>query len=512
MDFVAIIFLVNLICTASFVRKRVMWVMIPLVAIGFLYPGISPITALVYFRYTFYLFTNSFVDELSFNGIFLERVGAIIAHSFLVGGAVWLVAYSFGIPILGFSGVLSLLTANHFHAAGFGCMIIATRLSSLLHHKHHAKAQVMGWIAIVLFINFYIVAIGLTGSMLMQRIGTILYWLIFVVQFVFSFWLPLSSWRKWVLSASLLVPIFTLGLSYAWVYQNPALNIENMAHLHGLSNLILFLLPCAILTRKARGRGFSAWAIPMSRVSGTVRIGADIVHRAGWSTTERSPTGTVEDFSIFEGTTCHVPDISPTIKHFYEQTNEYSIFLNPNWPWYLRWISPIFQFCTKKIGQFGLPFALVRPQESHSEIIPIRDEADGRNNVRAWIRSYREHVLYVALYSTYRSQNHGYMNIALPILWGNISTVLHVHKFLDNGIKISSKGTGEEGIWFCHPRLRLRIPLEEELCMVEKAQDLNWDNPSFVTQQPDLVARHRFHFLGIPIVQLNYWIYHQSNV
>lgn len=57
------------------------------------------------------------------------------------------------------------------------------------------------------------------------------------------------------------------------------------------------------------------------------------------------------------------------------------------------------------------------PENLSSEIVPIDDRADGRKNVRAWVRTYNGTgaAIYVALYATHCLDDQPYMNIAFPL-------------------------------------------------------------------------------------------------
>lgn len=56
------------------------------------------------------------------------ELGVSAALLYVPVGAVWLGAYRLGLPLFGFGGVKALLTASHFHYAGFGACLVAGRV------------------------------------------------------------------------------------------------------------------------------------------------------------------------------------------------------------------------------------------------------------------------------------------------------------------------------------------------------------------------------------------------
>ncbi|RBW68921.1 hypothetical protein [Bacillus taeanensis] len=113
--------------------------------------------------------------------------------------------------------------------------------------------------------------------------------------------------------------------------------------------------------------------------------------------------------------------------------------------------------------QINLPAHGEENGAMHSRMIAVSDQQDGRTNVRAWIRTNeRGKAIFAAAYSTHTSHRETYMNIALPLPFGNTTGVLTLNHDKGNGLTLSSLPCGgDEGIYFHTKRFTVRLPLQE---------------------------------------------------
>ncbi|MCB0547154.1 MAG: YndJ family transporter [Phaeodactylibacter sp.] len=88
----------------------------------------------------------------------LSRLCATAAYLYLVVGAVWALAGRLGVALFGFDPVISLLTAVHFHFAGF-LLLLLTGLA--LRGWGSPLASVVGWLSLV---GPLLVAIGIFAT------------------------------------------------------------------------------------------------------------------------------------------------------------------------------------------------------------------------------------------------------------------------------------------------------------------------------------------------------------
>lgn len=137
-----------------------------------------------------------------------------------------------------------------------------------------------------------------------------------------------------------------------------------------------------------------------------------------------------------------------------------------NWHKELKGFSRISHFMTKKIGQIQLPPS--QSIEMIGEIIPISDDQDGRENVRARVRKNKQtdEPIFSAVYSSHSDKDRTYMNIALPLYRGVMTGILRPdHNDEGAGLILTSKQLadqrGDEGIYLTFQKIMVKTPLEE---------------------------------------------------
>lgn len=94
-----------------------------------------------------------------------EKLSATAAPVYLTVGALWFTAARGGFPLFGFSGLIVLLTAAHFHYAGWALSVIASRLAER-RPSRWTRAAAMGVLA-----GMPLVAAGITWSPLLEWLG-----------------------------------------------------------------------------------------------------------------------------------------------------------------------------------------------------------------------------------------------------------------------------------------------------------------------------------------------------
>jgi len=94
----------------------------------------------------------------------------LAALFYLAIGAAWLVAFQLGLQPMGFSGIIVLLTAVHFHFTGFAATIWASRIGEMVPRSKRAYA----WFASGFVIATPLIAAGITLSPLLEIGGVLL--------------------------------------------------------------------------------------------------------------------------------------------------------------------------------------------------------------------------------------------------------------------------------------------------------------------------------------------------
>lgn len=182
-----------------------------------------------------------------------------LGHLFLPGAALWLLVYRGDLVLGGFGGLAALLTAGHFHAAGFGTLMMVGLLGRGL-----AEAQVgwarrlFPWLAGALMLAFPLLAVGIgSGVRAIEVSGATIYVValpvLALLQVVAARRLrgrPIGPRVLLAMSAGALVLSTTLAGRFALQgFYGAAVPILTMLRLHALVNALGFL-----------GLGLLAWS------------------------------------------------------------------------------------------------------------------------------------------------------------------------------------------------------------------------------------------------------------
>jgi len=177
-------------------------------------------------------------------------VGAIYIS---VGGG-WLVLSRLGLNPLGFGNLIVLLTAVHFHFAGFAALIIIGVTGHILTSASKAKSKLYHTSAFSLIVGIPLVAAGITFSPLLEMIGAIItatslailaYLIIFFVLRVI-----INRLVQLLLTVSALCSIIGALFIYAFAIGEFSghylVSISLMVRIHGVCNALGFAL-CGLL-------------------------------------------------------------------------------------------------------------------------------------------------------------------------------------------------------------------------------------------------------------------------
>jgi len=172
-------------------------------------------------------------------------------------GAVWLLAYRLGIQPLGFGDTIVLLTAVHFHFAGFAAPILAG-LAGSWPATASSKTSLVPIAVVGVIAGTPLVAAGITASPVIALAGALvisvglLALAVLTVTYVIRT-LPTTIVRVLLVISSLAVlPAMALACVYAYsiVFKKLIIDIPQMAMTHGVVNAFGFVL-C----------GLAAWTI-----------------------------------------------------------------------------------------------------------------------------------------------------------------------------------------------------------------------------------------------------------
>lgn len=413
----------------------------------------------------------------------LEEFAIDIGLIYLAMGGGWYFAFVAGVD-LGFSPLLTWLTAIHFHYSSFLLPIFVGWVGRLFTSRLYRSATV------ALLISPMVVAIGITyshwieiGSVLLYAYGmTVLIWIVWT-QPLFS------GLQKWFVRSSFSVLAVTLTFSMFYVLSNGfglfSITIDFMLRFHGLLNCVAFAL-----------LGLIGWSlhVPPSRYQrptfpiSQIR-GSQVAEEIG---VVEKHSGLVDDLNAygFESS-----QLSPSIIDFYENTTNFRLKSSVHWH---RWFKPFaffYSFISKRMQQINLPLHN-KEVEMTGSIFTIHEGLDGRDNVRAWQRKVNEQTIFTALYSQHSSNERLYMNIALPLPFTTMTGVLEL-RAVGRDLQLTSKrtdSTSDAGIYLSVGRNGLfKLPLQETFFIQEVEND-------------NLRATHMMRIFSVPFLTIDYLI------
>ena len=188
---------------------------------------------------------------------------------FLPIGAIWLIASRLGIQPFGFGDTIVVLTAVHFHFAGFAAPILAGLAGRRLPQGATLR-RVFAFTVACIIAGTPLVAAGITFSPVAALIGaSIISAGLVTLSVLVCGWvvpsLPFRAQLLLVISSLATLPAMALACTYAYsiVFHKLIIDIPQMAMTHGIANAFGFAL-CGMLAWSIvdSSRSYSANNIP----------------------------------------------------------------------------------------------------------------------------------------------------------------------------------------------------------------------------------------------------------
>jgi len=445
-----------------------------------------------------------------------------------VGGA-WLVASRLGIPFFGFSGIITILTAVHFHYAGFAAPIIAGMAGRTFLKKASFGYKLFLCAGSGIILGIPLLALGITFSPSLEVASAIL---LFVSLWLLAFLLltaavprmPSLRYRLLLgISATSLIPAMVFALVYAYgeFTGHILIDIPRMAQLHGIANAVGFSLCGLLAFALSRPKSKAPLpGIPFSAFTCWTRIGPDYFHRIkAVASTDSRPQGLTDSMMEYKNSFFDPSQVHPEVRRFYEETNLYALIVYPDWKFGFHWAGKMYRWMADRIGQMGLPLTLERNERLiDSKILSLNDKIDGRKKARAWIRTYSgtDKAVYVAAYANHSDGTQTYMNIAFPLPGGNLTSILRLEPLktfqATDGVLLttlsSSEKKGDEGVYLVTPLLPIRLPINETIRVWPTGEgDVPPPKSKGIAEEIRLTARHDMWIFGVRFLTLDYYIY-----
>ena len=194
----------------------------------------------------------------------VANISVIAGMVYLPVGAVWLIMSRLGIQFLGFGDTIVLLTAVHFHFAGFAAPLLVGLTGYQLRNSTVVQTLLV-FVTICVIAGTPLVAAGITVSPIVALLGAIVISLgLFGLALLNFVWIipNITSWLPrllLIISSIACLPAMALAGVYAYsiVFQKLIVDIPQMTMTHGLLNAFGFSL-C----------GLAAWVLMVKREQG----------------------------------------------------------------------------------------------------------------------------------------------------------------------------------------------------------------------------------------------------
>jgi hypothetical protein len=421
------------------------------------------------------------------------------AWMYLALGGLWFWLYTADIQVMTFSPIIVLLTVIHFHYSAFFIPLFYGFLGRQ-QAKERALYKAAGW---VILLSPVMIAVGISFSRLFDTFSVILYVVALYIYGILCMKIRFrSTFAKGlvVLSSIVLMGTIVLSLLYSagMLMRVTYISIDQMIWFHGSINAFFVILPGLIgwLIEGPRDQ-LKQKNFPISKVHGRFQMFSFQEE----SVLDPKKLGLVDSLDELNGTTFSADRVSPVIRRFYEDPMAFTLKAAVSFHWWIRPIVFLLQSLFKKIGQLYLGLSR-HPYEMKGCLIRFQHPKEERKNVRAWIRhNAKGEQVFFALYALHHDATSGYMNIALPLPYSQLTAILKPFNEKEDFILKSTcpKGsTGDEGLYLHTPFITMKLPMEESFHMKPETDQ-------------SLTAVHQMKLFSIPFLTIHYQIDSESH-
>ncbi len=455
--------------------------------------------ALIWWMYTVFIALYAILRLWETKIHRIEETSVLFGLIYLAGGGFWFFAYAAHLQIMQFGPLIILLTAVHFHYSAFLIPIFNGLLGRTI-RKHR---MLYSWITWVILLSPLLIALGITYSKTLDVIAVSIYmaaiYLHAFLVFTAAFRTKTGTFLIRLSSAVLMITIaFSMIYSFGVFRQEVTLTINQMIWIHGFVNAFGVILPALIGWRIEDPKSFDADSVKtFSRIYGKRKIGEEFLANIQAENNARY-SGLVDDMGSLRSKDFSPEKLAPLILSFYEQTIEYNMKAKVTWSTWFRPLAIVYEWFSRRIGQIHLS---TNPDwyRMYSKIRGVHSKKDGRERVRAWIRTNEKNeTIFTALYSVYRSNGEGYMNISLPLPFSSMTGILKPYHHQEKLVLTSRRrksSAGDEGIYLQTRAGTCPLPLSETF-LIEAAHDNK------------LTAVHHMWLFGIKFLTVHYSITH----
>ncbi|WP_227132506.1 hypothetical protein [Halorubellus salinus] len=215
--------------------------------------------------------------------------------------------------------------------------------------------------------------------------------------------------------------------------------------------------------------------VPLARVRSRGRVGADFHERSGLAGDRVG--GELDDLDAFARDGFDISRVAPAVRRFYERTSEYRMTVSAEWHRPFRAGAALAAPVTSAVEQLNLPGprerGRVRVVESDlyafdEDAAAAADVVDPREDTRFWIRTDVDtgEAVFVAVYGSHVHDGRRYVNVAVPLPGGTLSTVLEPRALAlaDRdavGVDLTTRAPGHPGLFWSTRNADYRLPAHQ---------------------------------------------------
>ncbi|TCT19957.1 YndJ-like protein [Melghiribacillus thermohalophilus] len=166
-------------------------------------------------------------------GYYVEETLIDVSYIYMGIGGLWYVVYMMDGELFGFSGLVALLTAIHFHYSSLYVPLFTGLFGRIIKNERTLPAWYQ-WMSAMIMISPILIAAGITYSRIAEVISVSLFVLALLVYGIMSLII-----KNWLINLSSLLLIFSMVM--AFLYAIRVVDIPFMIDAHGLVNAIGFV-------------------------------------------------------------------------------------------------------------------------------------------------------------------------------------------------------------------------------------------------------------------------------
>jgi len=217
----------------------------------------------------------------------------------------------------------------------------------------------------------------------------------------------------------------------------------------------------------------------------------------------QSGTGLIKNLAELSGPRFKLAEISPEVRHFYENTADYELDAWSEWCGFFRPFGYVLaRLFSHRLQQLNVPLSSLDTSRGITSRVADLTDAEGRVRYTAWIRELlgSRHVLYAGSYSTCRVTNFDgvCVKVVFPLPNGNAIVIMYPQSEAGGSFLLTSSGIGygSPGFYF--------TVREDDRIWAKYVPAMRETIRVYSAARNQVRADHVLRFLGVAFLRLHY--------